>query len=369
MKKIIQIEPWIGLDESNYIKQVVNKTFLTEAAETKRFEDKIKKKFKSKYALAVSNWTNGLYMSLKAFNIGKGDEVIVPNVTFIATVNSVIMAGATPVICEIDEKNLSLDINHFKKIISKKTKAVIPVHLYGYCCNLDILNRICSKKKIKIIEDAAQAIGAKYKKKYLGTIGQIGGFSFYGNKIITTGEGGVILTNSAKLKKKLYELKNHGRSKKGIFKHDSIGYNFMFTEMQAAIGNIQLNKLNKILKKKETIFKLYKKELSKIKNINFMTPVKFNKPVHWFSNIFTKKKNGLKKYLKDRNIQTRDIFYPINFQPCYKKTKLLKITKKRYVISEKIFDNGISLPSSYSLSKSQQKFIIKTIKDYFNQAK
>ena len=100
-----------------------------------------------------------------------------------------------------------------------------------------------------------------------------------------------------------------------------------------------------------------------------MTPVKFNKPVHWFSNIFTKKKNGLKKYLMDRNIQTRDIFYPINFQPCYKKTKLLKITKKRYVISEKIFDNGISLPSSYSLSKSQQKFIIKTIKDYFNQAK
>ena len=275
MKKIIQIEPWIGLDESNYIKQVVNKTFLTEAAETKRFEDKIKKKFKSKYALAVSNWTNGLYMSLKAFNIGKGDEVIVPNVTFIATVNSVIMAGATPVICEIDEKNLSLDINHFKKIISKKTKAVIPVHLYGYCCNLDILNRICSKKKIKIIEDAAQAIGAKYKKKYLGTIGQIGGFSFYGNKIITTGEGGVILTNSAKLKKKMYELKNHGRSKKGIFKHDSIGYNFMFTEMQAAIGNIQLNKLNKILKKKEMIFKLYKKELSKIKNINFMTITPF----------------------------------------------------------------------------------------------
>ena len=309
MKKIIQIEPWIGLDESNYIKQVVNKTFLTEAAETKRFEDKIKKKFKSKYALAVSNWTNGLYMSLKAFNIGKGDEVIVPNVTFIATVNSVIMAGATPVICEIDEKNLSLDINHFKKIISKKTKAVIPVHLYGYCCNLDILNRICSKKKIKIIEDAAQAIGAKYKKKYLGTIGQIGGFSFYGNKIITTGEGGVILTNSAKLKKKLYELKNHGRSKKGIFKHDSIGYNFMFTEMQAAIGNIQLSKLNKILKKKETIFKLYKKELSKIKNINFMTPVKFNKPVHWFSNIFTKKKKMDLKNILRIEIYKREIFF------------------------------------------------------------
>ena len=167
MKKIIQIEPWIGLDESNYIKQVVNKTFLTEATETKRFEDKIKKKFKSKYALAVSNWTNGLYMSLKALNIGKGDEVIVPNVTFIATVNSVIMAGATPVICEIDEKNLSLDINHFKKIISKKTKAVIPVHLYGYCCNLDILNRICSKKKNKNNRRCCSGNWGEIQKKIL----------------------------------------------------------------------------------------------------------------------------------------------------------------------------------------------------------
>ena len=147
MKKITQIEPWIGPDESNYIKKVVNKTFLTEAAETKKFENRITKKFKSNYALAVSNWTNGLYMSLKAFNIGRGDEVIVPNITFIATVNSVIMAGATPVICEINEKNLSLDIYHFKKIITKKTKAVIPVHLYGYCCDLDLLKKICSKKK------------------------------------------------------------------------------------------------------------------------------------------------------------------------------------------------------------------------------
>ncbi len=369
MRKIIQIEPWIGQEEANYIKKIVKKTFLTEGEETKNFENTIAKKFKSNHALAVSNWTNGLFMSLKVFNIGKGDEVIVPNLTFIATVNAVIMTGATPVICEIDENNLSLDINHFRKIISKKTKAVIPVHLYGHCCDLDELNKICKKKKIKIIEDAAQSIGAKYKNKYLGTIGEIGGFSFYGNKIITTGEGGVILTNRQKLKKQMYELKNHGRSKKGVFKHDSIGYNFMFTEMQAAIGNIQLKKLNKILSKKEKIFKLYKKELSKIGNIDFMTPIKKNKPVHWFANILTERKAGLKKYLEKNNIQTRDIFFPINCQPCYQKNSLIKLTKKKYLISEKIFNTGLSLPSSYNLTLTQQNFVIKTIKNFFNKKK
>ena len=189
--------------------------------------------------------------------------------------------------------------------------AIIPVHLYGHCCDLDKLRRIAGKK-IKIIEDAAQAIGSKFNKKFLGTIGDFGGYSFYGNKIITTGEGGVILTNKKNYEKKLYMIKNHGRSRKGIFVHENVGFNFMFTEVQAAIGNIQLKKLNKILAKKKQIFKRYKKNLSNVGDLRFMQPIKGNEPVHWFSNIFTKKKYNLKKFLKKKNIETRDFFYPIN---------------------------------------------------------
>ncbi len=367
MKKIIQVQPWIDHQEANYIKKIINKTFLTEAAETKKFENRFISMFKSKYSIAVSNWTNGIFMALKAFDIGKGDEVVVPNLTFIATVNAVIMAGAKPVICEVNEKNLSLDLEHYKKIISKKTKAVIPVHLYGHCCDLNKLKKISEEYKIKIIEDAAQSIGAKFNNKYLGTIGAIGGFSFYGNKIITTGEGGVILTNSLKLKKKMYELKNHGRSKKGIFKHNSLGYNFMFTEMQAAIGNIQLNKLSKILIKKKYIYNNYKRGLSKLDEISFMENIPSNKPVFWFSNIFVKNKNKLKKFLEKKNIQTRDIFYPIALQPCYKNTKLIIKKKKNYNTSNKIFNTGLSLPSSYNLTKKEQIFIIDSIKEFFKK--
>ena len=367
VKKILQIEPWIDQKEANYIKKIVSKTFLTEGNETKKFEKRFTLKCNSKYAIAVSNWTNGLYLALKSINITKGDEVIVPNLTFIATINAVIMSGATPVICEVEEKNLSIDLNHLSKIITKNTKVIIPVHLYGHCCDLDKLKKISKKNNIKIVEDAAQSLGAMYGKNYLGSIGTLGGFSFYGNKIITTGEGGIILTNSLNLKKKIYQLKNHGREVKGVFKHKTIGYNFMFTEMQAAIGNIQLDKLNKILKKKENIFKRYKLELSKIKKVKFMENLKKNKPVYWFSNIFLDDKKKLKKYLEKKGIQTRDIFYPIHRQPCYMKEnkKIIKRTKKEYTISDKIFNSGLSLPSSYSLSSAQQLFVINSIKNFF----
>jgi len=365
MYKIKQIQPWIDNKEANHIKRVVQRTFLTEDKETKKFENSIKKIFHSKYPVAISNWTNGIFCTLKALNIKKNDEVIVPNITFIATINAVLMSGAKPVVCEVDEKNLSINLDHLKKIISKKTKVIMPVHLYGHCCEMNKLRTIIKNKKIYIIEDAAQAMGAKFDNKFLGTIGTFGGFSFYGNKIMTTGEGGIVLTNNKKLSKKIFSLKNHGRQTKGIFKHEEIGYNFMFTEMQAAIGNIQLLKLKKILKKKEKIFKLYKKNLKNIDSIYFMENHKKNIPVYWFTNIFTSKKKGLSNYLKINRIQTREIFYPIHLQPCFKKNNIKIKFSKKYPISEKIYNNGLSLPSSYDLSLKNQMYVIKKIKEFF----
>jgi len=367
MKTIKQIEPWIDNKESDYIKKVVSKTFLTESFETKKFEINVKKKFNSKYAISVSNWTAGMFLCLKAANIGKSDEVIVPNLTFIATVTAVLMSGATPVLCDVDEENFSLDIKKMKKLITKKTRCIIPVHLYGHCCNLDLLKKICRKKKIFILEDAAQAIGAKFGNSYLGTIGDFGGFSFYGNKIITTGEGGMILTKKKNYSKLIYALKNHGRSSKGIFKHKIIGYNFMFTEMQAAIGNIQLKKLSTILEKKRRIYNSYKLHLKSIKSIKFMKNLNKNKPVHWFSNIITDKKKVLKKYLEKNKIQTRDIFYPINLQPCFKNSKVIKNINGNFPISNKIYNNGLSLPSSYSLNDKKLIYIIKKILFFFKK--
>ncbi len=363
---INQIQPWINSEEGNYIKKVLSKKYLTENKETEKFEKNIKKKFLSSNAICVSNWTNGIFLALKAMDIKKGDEVIVPNLTFIATVTPIIWAGATPVLCDVDEKNYNLDLEKITRLISKKTKCIIPVHLYGHCCDLDKLIKIAKSKKIIILEDAAQAIGAKFKKKYLGTLGDFGGFSFYGNKIITTGEGGVLLFKKKKFYKKLYSLKNHGRDKKGIFKHQNIGYNFMFTEMQAAVGNVQLKKINKIIKKKKKIFNFYKKNFENIKEISFIEKIPGNEPVHWFTNITTKKKNSLKKYLKKNRVQTRDFFLPISNQPCFKKNKYIKNIKEKFPASEKLYKYGLSLPSSYTLTNKDLNYIANKIKNFFN---
>ncbi len=367
---INQIEPWISNEEGNYLKKVLKRKYLTENKETAIFENNIKRKFKAKNVLSVSNWTNGIFLLLKAANIKKGDEVIVPNLTFIATITPIIWTGATPVLCDVDANNSCLDVNKIKKLINRKTKCIIPVHLYGHCCNLSKLIKIAKEKKILILEDAAQSIGAKYKNKYLGTIGDMGGFSFYGNKIITTGEGGVVIFKNSKLKKKIYSLKNHGRSRKGIFKHNFIGYNFMFTEMQAAIGNIQLKKLGKILKKKKYIYNFYKKELGHIKEIQFLENIRENEPVHWFTNIIlkNKNKNKLKNFLINHKIQTRDFFLPINRQPCFIKKKIIKNSHNNFPVSNYLYKNGLSLPSSYNLSKSDLKLIVNKINLFFKKA-
>lgn len=367
MKKINQIEPWIDFKEALHVKKIVNKTFLTENLETKRFEENLKKKFKAKNCITVSNWTAGIFMCLKAIGIKPGDEVIVPNITFIATATPIIWLGAKVVLCEVNQENLSINLDVLKKLITRKTRCIIPVHLYGHCCDIHKLKKIVSKKKIVIIEDAAQSMGAKFKKKFLGTITDFGGFSFYGNKIITTGEGGAIFFKEKKFKNKLYSLKNHGRQKKGIFKHDEIGYNFMFTEMQAAVGNIQLKKFGKIISKKKWIFDYYKKNLSNINGIEFMKPIKFNEPVYWFTNIFIKKKQKLKKYLLKKKIQTRDMFYPLNKQPCFKNIKNIKNLKSKFAVSEKIYKTGLSLPSHYNLTKADLDFILKNIKSFYKK--
>ena len=365
MKNIVQINPYLDNKEFKNIFNVTKKTYLTENKETIKFEKRIKNKLKPKFITTYSNWTCGLYACLKILNLKPSDEVIVPNLTFIATINSVLMANLRPVLCEIDNDSLCIDLNKIKKCITKKTKVIIPVHLYGNSCDMDKLIKICKDRNITIIEDSAQAIGSKYKKKFLGTLGDFGGISFYGNKIITTGEGGAVFCKKKSNYKKLYELKNHGRSKKGIFKHNSIGFNFMFTEMQAAIGNEQIKKLDKILKKKEFIYKYYNKNLKEIDKISFKKPTKNCEPVYWFSNIFVKEKTKLINYLKSKKIQTRESFFPLNEQPCFKNHKNIKNLKKNYPVSKRIYNTLISLPSSFDLTKRQLDYIILNIKSFY----
>ena len=365
MRKFIpQIEPWIDDSELKELKRVIKNTYVTESTLTLEFESLITNLTGCKYAIAMTNGTAALYCCLKALNIGVGDEVIVPNVTFIATSNSVLMANATPVFCDIDEKTFCIDPNKIEQLITPATKAIMPVHLYGQSADMDAIMKIAKKHNLKIIEDAAQGVGVKFNEKHVGNFGDMSILSFYGNKTITCGEGGVVLTNSKELRDAAYRFKNHGRLNKGTFTHESIGYNFSFTEMQAAIGISQLKKLSKIIQRKKEIHNLYCEKLSPLKeDLQAAYIDSRSQPVYWFTSFLTKQKQELKEFLKNRNIQTRDFFYPLHMQPCYSNFNF----NTTYKISEKIFSQGISLPSSYNLTFEEQNYIVNSIFNFYKK--
>jgi len=363
-KFINQIEPFIDNTELEYLTKVVKSTFVTEHHLTKEFEDLFKDYTSSKYVIAYTNGTLALYAILKSLDIGPGDEVIVPDLTFIATANAVILSGATPILCDIETENLGFDLNHAKKLITNKTKAMIPVHLYGLSCKLDQISKFCNENNLLLIEDAAQGVGVKYNKKHVGTFGIAGILSFYGNKTMTCGEGGLILTDDEEIAQKCYRLKNHGRDIKGIFTHEHIGFNFSFTEMQAAVGIAQFKKLDKIIGKKESLFQKYYNGLKNIEKIKLMNIPNNVNPVHWFTNIFVSDVDDLSKYLYDNKIGTRRFFYPLHLQPCYQHFSQ-DLNSDNFKNSFKSYNTALSLPSLYSLSDDNQDYIIEKIKRYY----
>jgi perosamine synthetase len=354
-KIINQIQPWINEKEKIQLDRVVRSTFLTEASLTKEFEELTKKLTKAKYAITITNGTLALYCCLKALGIGPGDEVIVPNITFIASANAVIMAGGKPVFCEVEEKTYCIDIEWAERLISSRTKAIMPVHLYGLSADMMKVKEFANCHNIKIIEDAAQGVGVKFNNQHVGTFGDCGVLSYYGNKTITCGEGGMILTNNEDFAKKIYRLKNHGRDQKGTFIHEHIGFNFSFTEMQAAIGIAQMHKLPKIIQKKQKINQRYLTELKLNSDMKHSYIDDRCKPVYWFTSVLVQNATVIEDELKKVGIQTRRFFYPLHLQPCYKKT--LDIVHK-YPISEKIYNKGLSLPSSYQLTNKDQSKVI-----------
>lgn len=362
---INQIEPWIDDRELQELERVIRSTFVVESTLTSEFEAMTKSLTGSRHAIAFCNGTLALYGCLKAMGIGPHDEVIVPDITFVATANAVILAGARPVLCEVKEDTFCIDIDRAQKLITKKTKAIIPVHLYGQSADMDKIMAFAKKYGLTVIEDAAQGVGVSFNGKHVGTFGEMGILSYYGNKTITCGEGGIILTDNDDLAKSVYRLKNHGRDTKGTFIHEHIGFNFSFTEMQAAIGIAQMKKLELIKKRKQDIRARYLEELSTIKDLR---PVYIDPrcaPVFWFTSYISAKSDQLAEFLKNNGIQTRRFFYPLHLQPCYTNQKIVKNIKGKFDVSERIYRQGISLPSSYLLKEEDLSFVIQKIKDFF----
>ena len=368
MKKIFQIEPSLDIAEKNELQDVIDSGWFTEAKKTREFEQRFAKFTGSKYACAVTSGTAGLYLGLLAMNIKKNDDVIVPDLTFVASPNSIHAVGAKPILCDIEKKSLNIDIKNLEKKITKKTKAVMMVNFNGRTANMKQILQIAKKYNLKLIEDAAHSLGCFYGNKHQGTISDLGVFSFSTPKIITTGQGGMIVTNNKTLYERCCELKDFGRkigakkNMKRTFEHETIGYNFKFTEFQAAIGISQMKKLPKRIIKKKKMFKKYHDLLCDIKGISFVK-TDLNKITPWMIDFILdskNKKNKLISHLEKNRIETR-IFYP----PIHR-LKPYKYLDKNYRNSSDISDKGLWLPSSVKLENKEIDFICRKIKDFVN---
>ncbi len=362
-----QIQPWIDDEDADAVRSAVSSTFVTENQQTRAFEREMEAYTGARHAIAYTNATCGLFAILRALGIGPGDEVLVPDMTFIATAGAVILAGATPVFCDVDPNSLMLTPETAAPRITARTRAIVPVHLYGMAADIAAFGALARQHNLKIVEDAAQAIGVRFEGRHAGTISSAGVISFYGNKTLTTGEGGVILTNDQSVAEEVYRLKNHGRLEKGVFVHDRIGFNFSFTEMQAALGRSQLRKLDRIIADKARVRDCYAKRLAGIHGVRLQQPPPRVSPVYWFTNVLVDDAAALSRALAEAKIQTRRFFYPLHCQPCFATSEESQSCGGTFLHSSAAFVQGLSLPSSYGLSDESIDRVCDAIEAWLNE--
>ena len=365
--KVFVNEPLLAGNEKKYLLKCLTDGFISSSGPfVKEFENKFAKRVNRKYGISVNNGTAALQLAFESLDIKKGDEVILPAFTIISCVLPIVRSGAIPVLVDSDPITWNMNVSQVEKKITSKTKAIIAPHIYGLPIDMDPLIKISKKYNLKIIEDAAEVLGLKYKNKECGSFGDVSTFSFYANKHITTGEGGMIVTNNKKIAERCRDLRNLFFNSKKRFVHYGLGWNHRFTNMQSALGLAQLEKLKKFIIKKRKIGKIYNKGLSKIKIFNTpLNKTKYAENIYWVYGIVLKKNSSINlnifmEKLKKNGIETRNFFWPLHEQPILKKMGLFRNLK--LPVAEHLARNGLYLPSGLAITTSQQKFVIDKIK-------
>jgi len=363
--KIPQFLPWIGQDEYAAMAPCFETTWITEGPVSAEFNRKLLELTGAKYGVFAPNGTLALYLALKSAGINPGDEVIVPDFTFIGTANAVEMLGAIPVFADVNSKNFQIDLSDGDRLITPKTKAIMPVHIYGTVADMDEVTRFATKHGLIIVEDAAQAIGVHYKGKHAGTMGKTGVFSFFADKTITTGEGGFIVTNDEQVYDKLLYLRNQGRKERGTFIHPELGYNFRMTDMQCAVGLSQLNKLDEIRKRKNMIKETYLRLLQNVNEVSLFEPDEGAEWIPFRVGILCRDAHLLMEYLKSKGIEPRTFFYPLHRQPCYPWLSPERLRDTDFPNTIYAYEHGVCLPTYPTLTTEEIEYICSTIKDFY----
>ena len=357
--------PTLNGNELKYITECIETNWISAKGEfVERFQDGFSDFCNTEYGIAVCNGTVAIHLALLALGLSEGDEVIVPSLTTVATINPVVYCGAKPVFVDSEPDTWNIDSKKIEEKITPHTKAILVVHLYGHPCDMDPIMKISDEYGIPIIEDAAEAHGAMYKNRIVGGIGHIGCFSFYANKIITTGEGGMVVTNNPEYAEKMKSLKDLAYGV-GVnrFVHSDIGYNYRMTNMQAAIGLAQLEKIEDYIKARRKVAETYNCFLKNFGKIELPPEKEWAKNVYWMYTILVKKNAKISRdeliiKLKEKGIDTRPAFHPAHLQPIYSNF----VREEKLPISEDIGARGINLPSSNSLNDEDIKYITDSIK-------
>lgn len=362
-KKINIAQPSFLGNEKKYLVDTIDSGWISSIGPyIEKFEAEFARYHGVKHAVATHNGTIALHLALAAAGITSGDEVIVPDFTFVATANSVRYCNAQPILADVERDDWNLSPESVTANITSKTKAIIPVHLYGNPARMNELRAIAKQHNLIIIEDCAEALGATYQGERVGTMGDIGCFSFFGNKIITTGEGGMCITNNDELAERMRILRDHGMNRSKKYWYDLLGFNYRMTNMQAAVGLAQLEQIDGLLKTRDDIYRTYKNAFSNCKEI-VLQENHHQQSVNW---IFTLRMQGVSEEqrdavmadLKAQNIDSRPVFYPIHHMDFYQNGDFFRSIPEN---SKLISREGISLPTFIGLDHGDIKFIAETL--------
>lgn len=360
--KIPVYSPYLCGNEKKYVNDCLDSTWISSRGKyVNAFEQKFRELIGSSHAASVANGTVALHLALLALGIGPEDEVIVPTFTYVASVNAIAYVGAKPVFVDSLESTWQMDPEAVRSKITPKTRAIMAVHLYGHPCAMDELVAICRQHHLFLIEDCAEAFGTLYKEKHVGGFGDIATFSFFGNKTVTTGEGGMVTTNDERLHKRCVKLKGQGLVEVGQYWHDIIGYNYRMTNICAAIGLAQLEQIETIIAKKRAIAEFYTESLANLP-LKTHLETKGTKHSYWMCSIILEDeelRDPLRKHLAQLGIETRPLFYPVHSMPMY-------VTSEKYPIAESLASRGMNLPSWPGLDIKQLETISEAIRGFFD---
>ena len=357
-------QPMLSGNEKKYVLDCLDSTWISsKGVYLQKFEEAFSQKINVQYSTATSNGTVALHLTLLALGISAGDEVIAPTLTYIASVNAIRYTGATPIFVDSLSSTWQMDPVDIEKKVTKKTKAIMVVHLYGHSCDMDAIMAISRRHNLYVVEDAAEAFGSKFKNTPVGSIGHIAAFSFFGNKTITTGEGGMVVSNDQTLIDRVAHFKGQGLAAHRQYWHDVVGYNYRMTNICAAIGLAQLEQADQFIERKREIACIYKKLLKDLPlEVHEESPDIFHS--YWMFSILVKdakKRDSLRDFLLENGIETRPLFYPVHTMPMYNNPL------QSHRVAEDLGWRGLNLPSYPGLENHQINFICDAIRNFFEK--